>query len=688
MAFASSSAISSLSYQFGSKEHIFSSKVSSLVSTGRRAFGSIRAAQVSSQGNSRRRTQNVDGDIYVDSTCIDCDTCRWMVPEVFTRVDNMSAVIKQPTCKEERLNALQALLSCPTGSIRTETPPTDIGEAQETFPLALDKDKLPGVFHCGFHSKKSFGATSYLILHHEGNILVDSPRYIEKLAGKIEKMGGVRYMFLTHRDDVADHKKWADRFKCARILHSEDVQPSTTDVELKLEGSGPWRLYEDVELIHTPGHTEGSVCLFHKPLKALFTGDHLTMYESGMSIIEMYNHCSLPLQLESVESLIKLDFNWVIPDSNYGLMASSISHDPSSSSTSLLNLQTQQSIFGYKDKVKDFEKTQLKIPVSFRKKGVNLQMMASGKTPGLTQEANDCTHEATIDRENNTDVFDDMKQRFLAFKKLKYMDNLEHYKKLADAQAPKFLVIACADSRVCPSAVLGFQPGEAFTVRNIANLVPPYESGPTETKAALQFSVNTLEVENILVIGHSRCGGIQALMGMEEVDSSRSFIHNWVIVGKKAKESTKAVASNLHFDHQCQHCEKTSINHSLERLLGYPWIEEKVRKGSLSLHGGYYDFVNCTFEKWTVEYEGSRGKKEGSGIAVKNRSRAEWRWLALLKGKKVNRVLETEGILGNQNREIEENRVLGCLENRVSEIEGKAWGCLGNLALGVEENRV
>ncbi|KAJ4914205.1 hypothetical protein Rs2_08826 [Raphanus sativus] len=302
-----------------------------------------------------------------------------------------------------------------------------------------------------------------------------------------------------------------------------------------------------------------------------------------------------------------------LPD--FPFMAFSISNDPSS----LLSLQTQRSIFGYKDKVKDFEKTQLRIPASFRRKAVNLQMMASGKIPGLTQEANDCTYEATIDTENNTDVFSDMKQRFRAFKKLKYMDNLEHFKKLADAQAPKFLVIACADSRVCPSAVLGFQPGEAFTVRNIANLVPPYKSGPTETKAALQFSVNTLEVENILVIGHSRCGGIQALMGMEEVDS-RSFIHNWVIVGKKAKESTKAVASNLHFDHQCQHCEKTSINHSLERLLGYPWIEEKVLKGSLSLHGGYYDFVNCTFEKWTVDYGGSRGKKESTGIAVKNRS--------------------------------------------------------------------
>ncbi|VVB10522.1 unnamed protein product [Arabis nemorensis] len=295
----------------------------------------------------------------------------------------------------------------------------------------------------------------------------------------------------------------------------------------------------------------------------------------------------------------------------------SISHDPSSSSsTSLTNLQSQL-IFGSKDNLK---KTQLKIPASFRGKSANLRMMATGKTSGLTQEANDRTCDVTVDRDNKTDVFDDMKQRFLAFKKLKYMDNFEHYKNLADAQAPKFLVIACADSRVCPSAVLGFQPGEAFTVRNIANLVPPYESGPTETKAALEFTVNVLNVENILVIGHSRCGGIQALMSMEDEEDSSSFIKNWVIVGKKAKESTKAVASNLHFDHQCQHCEKASLNHSLERLLGYPWIEEKVRKGSLSLHGGYYDFVNCTFEKWTVDYEGSRGKKEGSGIAVKDKS--------------------------------------------------------------------
>ncbi|EFH55135.1 hypothetical protein ARALYDRAFT_901224 [Arabidopsis lyrata subsp. lyrata] len=130
--------------------------------------------------------------------------------------------------------------------------------------------------------------------------------------------------------------------------------------------------------------------------------------------------------------------------------------------------------------------------------------MASGKTPGLTQEANG----VAINRQNDNDVFDDMKQRFLAFKK----DNLEHYKNLADVQAPKckqqFLVIACADSRVCPSTVLGFQPGDAFTVRNIANLVPSYESGPTETKAALEFSVNTLNSYQ-----DTECGAVNASNG-------------------------------------------------------------------------------------------------------------------------------------------------------------------------------
>ncbi|KAJ8537776.1 hypothetical protein K7X08_014316 [Anisodus acutangulus] len=219
---------------------------------------------------------------------------------------------------------------------------------------------------------------------------------------------------------------------------------------------------------------------------------------------------------------------------------------------------------------------------------------------------------AVTGRESNE--FITLKHRFLNFKKDKYLKNLEHYQSLADEQSPKFLVISCADSRVCPSNILGLQPGEAFVVRNIANLVPPYETGPSETQAALEFSVNTLKVENILVIGHSRCGGIRALMSMDD-ETNSSFIRNWVIVGKSARTSTKAVASNLSFDQQCKHCEKESVNRSLMSLLTYPWIKEKMNKGELLIHGGYYDFIDCSFEKWTLE----NNSRVGDEVSIRNR---------------------------------------------------------------------
>ncbi|KAE8702592.1 CASP-like protein, putative isoform 1 [Hibiscus syriacus] len=223
----------------------------------------VKAAQSQAESDTgrwarQRRPQNVDGDFFVDHTCIDCDTCRWMAPQVFTRVGEMSAVYNQPTCKEDRLQALQALLSCPTSSIHTEISTSDILEAQKTFPIPIDEKKLPGVYHCGYHSSKSYGASSYLIVHSDGNILIDSPRFTERLAHKIEEMGGVRYMFLTHKDDVADHGKWAKRFHCDRILHYGDVEAGTADVETKLDGSGPWWLGQDFMLIHTPGQTEVS----------------------------------------------------------------------------------------------------------------------------------------------------------------------------------------------------------------------------------------------------------------------------------------------------------------------------------------------------------------------------------------------------------------------------------------------
>ena len=268
--------------------------------------------------DSRRRPQNVSGEFFVDHRCIDCATCRWMAPEVFKRVDDQSAVAAQPTSEEIRTKALQALLSCPTGSIHTDKPTEDILQVQNTFPLPIDDD-LPGVYLCGYHSENSYGATSYLIVHPEGNIMVDSPRYTPKLANQLEKLGGARYMFLTHIDDVADHRKWAERLKCERIIHSGDVEDITADVEWKLTGNGPWNIGTDFELIHTPGHTEGSVCLLYKPLKALFTGDHVAKSEESddLNLFLMYSKQSVGVQLDSIRKLLDVDFEWFLPGHGY-----------------------------------------------------------------------------------------------------------------------------------------------------------------------------------------------------------------------------------------------------------------------------------------------------------------------------------------------------------------------------------
>ncbi|KAL8060912.1 hypothetical protein ABFX02_02G054900 [Erythranthe guttata] len=273
-------------------------------------------------------------------------------------------------------------------------------------------------------------------------------------------------------------------------------------------------------------------------------------------------------------------------------------------------------IFGSQLRSPTMEKTQLRTLDSVKTKST-VRLKAVMESPGLTQEV--VENEPKVGGVTNeaANHFKELKHRFLGFKKDKYLSNLERYQQLSEAQYPKFMVIACADSRVCPSSVLGFQPGEAFVVRNVANLVPPHENGPTETNAALEFAVNSLEVENILVVGHSCCGGIKALMSLQDEVIS-SFIRSWVVVGSPAKSKTKAAASNLNFDQQCKHCEKESINRSLMNLLSYPWIEERVVRGKLSIHGGYYDFIDCTFEKWTLDYKGTTMHGD-SECSIKNR---------------------------------------------------------------------
>ncbi|MGD1907709.1 MAG: MBL fold metallo-hydrolase, partial [Leptolyngbyaceae cyanobacterium] len=120
------------------------------------------------------------------------------------------------------------MLACPTASIGTVTPPADIKAAQASFPLPITAD----VYHCGYHSEQSFGAASYLIQRPDGNVLVDSPRFTPPLVKRLEALGGVRYLYLTHRDDVADHQKFNDHLSSDRILHQVDISSVTQGVEI------------------------------------------------------------------------------------------------------------------------------------------------------------------------------------------------------------------------------------------------------------------------------------------------------------------------------------------------------------------------------------------------------------------------------------------------------------------------
>ena len=181
---------------------------------------------------------------------------------------------------------------------------------QQTFPLTV-KDN---VYYCGYHSADSFGAASYFIQRPEGNILVDSPRYTPPLVKQIEAMGGIKYMYLTHKDDVADHQKFHDRFQCDRILHQDEIQSSTKDVEIKLSGQEAIEFASDIQIIPVPGHSQGHTVLLYKN-KFLFTGDHLAWspYLEQLYAFRRFCWYSWTEQIKSMEKLANYTFEWVLP---------------------------------------------------------------------------------------------------------------------------------------------------------------------------------------------------------------------------------------------------------------------------------------------------------------------------------------------------------------------------------------
>lgn len=258
---------------------------------------------------SLRREENVEGDFFVDSTCIDCDLCRQIAPHTFYSAGEMSAVHHQPDTAEEEFAALKALVACPTASIGAlGNHPTK--EAVRAFPELVDDN----VYFCGFAAESSYGASSYLIVREEGNVLVDSPRFANPLVKQIEKMGGAKWMFMTHRDDVADHEKWASHFGAERIMHRDDIGRSLAGIERKLSGDEAVPLDDDLIVIPTPGHTRGHAVLLYRD-KYLFSGDHVWWSDNYKSLYasQNVNWYSWSEQTRSMERLMDYDFEWVLP---------------------------------------------------------------------------------------------------------------------------------------------------------------------------------------------------------------------------------------------------------------------------------------------------------------------------------------------------------------------------------------
>jgi glyoxylase-like metal-dependent hydrolase (beta-lactamase superfamily II)/ferredoxin len=259
----------------------------------------------------QRLMENVQGDFYVDDTCIDCDACRQIAPSVFRDHGDQSSVYHQPETEEETRLALMSLVACPTGSIGT-TRKHNARTGIDAFPTHISEK----VYFCGFTSEKSFGAWSYLIARppsEGGNLLVDSPRFSRPLVKRIAALGGVRTIFLTHRDDIADHNAFAEKFGAERIMHAADGA-ARHSVERIIEGEGAVRLDDDLVIIPVPGHTRGHMVMLYKN-KFLFTGDHLAWSPAKETLTAFRSVAwySWPEQTRSMMKLLEYDFEWVLP---------------------------------------------------------------------------------------------------------------------------------------------------------------------------------------------------------------------------------------------------------------------------------------------------------------------------------------------------------------------------------------
>ncbi len=163
-------------------------------------------------------------------------------------------------------------------------------------------------------------------------------------------------------------------------------------------------------------------------------------------------------------------------------------------------------------------------------------------------------------------------------------------KSFSEGQNPKTLMIACCDSRVDPALMTDASPGELFVIRNVANLIPPYEEGLGfhGVSAAIEFAVVNLKVSNIIVLGHRRCGGIHALVTGNK-NKEQGFVDKWMKIAEIAHQRIRRRMPTADVDTLCRHCEMESIVVSIENLNTFPFVQEALANDTVAIMGAYFD---------------------------------------------------------------------------------------------------
>ncbi len=254
----------------------------------------------------RAHPENVAGTFFVDSACIDCDTCRQVAPLVFGEAGEHSYVRMQPDDEATIHAAAKAAIACPVDAIGGDA--AAIRAASHAFPEPVSDI----AWSCGWTSRHSFGASSWLVRAGDGLWMVDSPRWSPQLAEAITALGGLRGIFLSHRDDIADAARWAKRFNAPRWIHAGDAD-ACPDAEHQVDSDVPIEIAPGLTAIPTPGHTAGSCCLHVRD--HLFTGDHLWWSRNQQRLNASRDYCwhDWDQQIASVKRLRDWSFSHLLP---------------------------------------------------------------------------------------------------------------------------------------------------------------------------------------------------------------------------------------------------------------------------------------------------------------------------------------------------------------------------------------